>query len=190
MPIHARSAETWRGDETLPHVSNDLEIIGERDRAVLLEQGIKVFAARVDEAGTTHVFVTGGDEAWVRPAVLAQLGPGIDVTVCGTLPRELRPTQCVGYMEREAGRLQLRYVVRTGIEHMDDIEVTEDDRTVIVFARMCTPVTEEAGDELECPYHVYLDSPLGVRTVIDRFDGQPVPYKDVYVELRARYGLR
>jgi hypothetical protein len=75
------------------------------------------------------------------------------------------------------------------IDNISDIEVTEDDRTVVVSATMCTPLQPEGRDEMECPYHVYLDRPLGDRTVIDGFDGAPVPYKNVYDELKARYGL-
>jgi hypothetical protein len=60
---------------------------------------------------------------------------------------------------------------------------------VVVAAMVCTPAAAESGNDIECPYHVYLDRPLGDRIVIDGFDGEPVPYKNVYVELKARYGL-
>jgi len=120
------------------------------------------------------------------PAVVARLGPGVDVDVCGRLPRRLRPRRCVGYMEREAGRLQLRYVV-VGDEHLDDIVVAEDDRTVAVFGTICQPVIQPVGDAVECPYHVYLDRPLGDRSVIDGFGDVPVPYVNVYVELRREF---
>ena len=73
------------------------------------------------------------------------------------LHRRLVPRPCVGYMEREAGRLQVRYVLIGDDEHIGDIEVTEDDHTVVVSATMCTPLHPEGRDEMECPYHVYLD---------------------------------
>lgn len=34
------------------------------------------------------------------------------------------------------------------------------------------------------PWHVYLDNPLGDRTVIDGSSGAIVPYKDIYEEVR------
>jgi hypothetical protein len=168
-------------------MGNDIGIIGKRDRTALLRQGIVILSATADETGT-QVGVAGGHEDWVVPAVLAQLGSEVDVDVCGRLPRELRPRRCVGYKEREEGRLQLRYVL-CGDEHLDDIFVAEDDSSVVVFATICIPVLRQGGDAVETPYHVYLDHPLGGRTVIDGFGDVPVPYKDVYAELRERYGL-
>ena len=84
-------------------------------------------------------------------------------------------------MEREPGRLQLRYVLR-GDEEMYEIEVAEDDRTVVVTATVLTGADAEA-DACECPWHVYLDRPLGDRTVVDGVGGQPVPYVNVYAQL-------
>jgi hypothetical protein len=165
-------------------VTNDLEIIGEQERVALLRQGIVVLSAEADETGM-RVCVAGGHEEWVQPAVLAQLGPDVDVDVCGRLPRVLRPRLCAGYKEREPGRLQLRYVL-VGDEHLDQIVVAENDRTVVVFATICTSVVEEVGDAVEGPWHVYLDRPLGDRTVIDGFGGEPVPYKDIYPELKRK----
>jgi hypothetical protein len=168
-------------------VTNDIEIISERDRTALLRQGIQVLAVRADET-EVQVYVAGGDEDWARSMVIAQLGPTVDVRVCGAGPRELRPRRSVGHMEREAGRLQLRYVL-VGDEHVDDIVVAEEDHSVVVSATICTPVAEAFGREVECPYHVYLDRPLGDRTVLDALDGEPVPYKNVYLDLKERYGL-
>jgi hypothetical protein len=165
-------------------VTNDIGIIGERDRVALLRQGIVVLSATADESGM-QVCVAGGHEEWVEPAVVAQLGPDVDVDVCGRLPRELRARRCAGYKEREPGRLQLRYVLR-GHEHLDDIVVAEDERSVVVFATICTSVVEEVGEAVEGPWHVYLDRPLGDRAVIDGFGGEPVPYKDIYPELRRK----
>ena len=36
---------------------------------------------------------------------------------------------------------------------------------------------------MEIPYHVYLDAPLGDRTVIDGMTGAAVPYKNVWAEI-------
>ena len=169
-------------------MSIDNEIISESDRAELLGQGIQVLSATSYE-DQVQVYVAGGDEDRARSAVIAQVGREVDVEWCGALHRRLVPQPCVGYMEREEGRLQVRYVLTVEDEHVGDIEVTEDDRTVTVSATMCTPVHLEGRHEMECPYHVYLDRPLGDRTVIDGVSGEPVPYKNVYDELKARYGL-
>jgi hypothetical protein len=40
-------------------------------------------------------------------------------------------------------------------------------------------------DQVEAPFHVYLDEPLGERRVIDALTGREVPYKDVWAELAA-----
>ena len=136
-----------------------------------------------------RVDVAGGHEEWVIPAVQAQLGPDVHVNVPGRLPRRLRPRRCVGYKEREPGRLQLRYVL-VGDEHLDEIVVAEDDSSVVVYATICTSVIAETGEATEGPWHVYLDRPLGDRAVIDGFGGVPVPYKDIYRELERRWGAR
>lgn len=86
-------------------------------------------------------------------------------------------------MEREAGRLQLRFVLWPD-EHVDDIVVAEDATTVAVLGTVCTP--ETGGRECcEVPCHVYLERPLGDRAVVDGLTGQPVPYKNVYETLGA-----
>jgi hypothetical protein len=67
--------------------------------------------------------------------------------------------------------------------------VDEDDCSVVVFGTICMPRIEdeeEFSDAVECPYHVYLDRPLGDRTVIDAVCNEPVPYKNVYVEIQRR----
>ena len=71
------------------------------------------------------VHVSGGH---VVPAVQAQLGATAEVHVWGWLPRRMLPRGCLGHMEREPKRLQLRYVI-VGQEHMEDIAVAEDDET-------------------------------------------------------------
>jgi hypothetical protein len=69
--------------------------------------------------------------------------------------RELYPRRCVGHIEREPGRLQLRLVLYPG-EHVCDIELEEDDEAVVAFATVCGPVEDdEHGDACEVPCHVY-----------------------------------
>ena len=112
----------------------------------LLRQRIVVLSAEAHGKGL-WVRVAGGHEEWVV-AVVAQIGPDVEVEVCGRLPRRLRRRKCMGYMEREPGRLQLRYVL-VGNEHLDDIVVAEDDEAVVVYGTICTSVIEEVGDAME-----------------------------------------
>ena len=137
-----------------------------------------------ERAGRRTVNIAGRDQECATPMVTAQLGNDVDVMGWGYGRRMLRPRRCVGYMEREPGRLQLRYVT-CGDEHIDYIEVAEDDDSVVVLGTVCTSVMGEDGDAVECPYHKYLERPLGERTVIDGFGGEPVPFKNVYAEMEA-----
>jgi hypothetical protein len=164
-------------------MGSDQATVGERARAALLSEGIVLVSVDAGESGL-RVHVTGVDEERVHAAVAAQLGPDVEVRVCGRLPRELSARRCVGYMEREPGRLQLRYVLH-GDDHLDDIWVAENDRRVVVLAAICTSVVGTVRDATECAWHVYLDRPLGGRTVIDGFSGELVPYKNIYAELRG-----
>jgi hypothetical protein len=103
------------------------------------------------------------------------------------LPRYVQPRQCVGHMAREARRLQVRLELYPD-EHVCDIRVEEDDTDVTVFALVCAPPSRAAVDEVwEVPCHVYLDRPLGDRTVRDGHYGCAVPYRNVYDELKAEY---
>ena len=158
--------------------------IGAADRAALLRQGIVVVGADSTPQGL-HVRVTGADAARVREVAARQLGEEAEVDVLADLPRRLALRPCVGYMEREPGRLQLRFCVR-GDEHVDDIVVAEDERMVVVLATVCTSVDGEAGESCEGPWHVYLERPLGDRAVIDGVRGEAVPYKNVYAGLGER----
>jgi hypothetical protein len=153
------------------------------DRVALLRDGVAVL--ETDHApGSLRVGVVGVGEERVREAVAQRLGDAVEVDVLGPVPRRIWPRRCVGYMEREPGRLQVRYVVR-GDEHVDDILVAEDDSAVVVFATVCTSVAGEEGELMEGPWHVYLDQPLGDRTVIDGTCGRVVPYKNVWAEIEA-----
>lgn len=149
------------------------------DRAALLNDGVLVHSAHHHERHPTQLFVTAPDEERAVATVSARLGGELDVNFCGDVPREVRPRRCNGHMEREAGRLQLRYAIQRD-EHMDEIIVAEDDGRVIVFASVCTPIEPQLSDIVECPYHVYLDRPLGERVVFDAVARAPVPYFNVY----------
>jgi hypothetical protein len=152
-------------------------LVGATERVELLRHGIVVV-----EEDATYVAVTGAGLARVHEIAERILGEGVTVEVWGGTPREIRPNRCRGHMEREEGRLQVRYALR-GDEHVDDIVVAEDERTVVVFGTVCTAVAGEHGEGCEAPCHVYLNSPLGDRTVVDGTTGEVVPYKNVWAEL-------
>ncbi len=154
------------------------------DRAALLQEGIVVLETE-GTGGSLRLGVAGVDEERVRETVAHRFGDDAEVDWLGELPRRLQPLRCLGHMEREPGRLQLRFAL-CGDEHMvDEIAIAEDDSTVVVFATVCTSVAAETGEWWEGPWHVYLEQPLGDRTVIDGTRGRPVPYKNVWAELEA-----
>jgi hypothetical protein len=158
-----------------------------RDRTALLQHGIVVLDS-FSRGGRRQLDVTGSGEDRVRGIVGRLLGEDVIVDVVDVLPRRLRPLRCVGHMEREPGRLQLRFVI-AGDDHVDDITVAEDDATVVVFGTVCTTARLQHGERCEVPCHVYLDGPLGDRAVIDGTTGEDVPFKDVYAEIAARERL-
>jgi hypothetical protein len=159
------------------------ELISAEDRVALLRKGIVVIEADATR-GRLRVGVTGGGVDRVVDAVRRRLGEETEVDVLGLLPRRLLPLRCVGHKEREPGRLQLRFVVSDD-EHVDDIVVAEDAATVAVLGTVCTPESGEDREYCEVPCHVYLERPLGHRTVVDGVTGEAVPYKDVYAKLGA-----
>jgi hypothetical protein len=165
-------------------MSNDQPSISAADRVALLTQGIVVVEAETFR-GTLHVAVTGVGDDRVYDAVTGRLGDDIEVELLGRLPRRLEPRRCVGHMEREEGRLQLRYVLR-GDEHVDDIVVAEDAERVVVLGTVCSSVSGDDGPAYEAPFHVYLERRLGRRQVVDGAYGELVPYKNVYAEIAAR----
>jgi hypothetical protein len=160
-------------------MAGDHSLIAAADRVALLRHGIIALEA---DSARLRVEVTGSGEERVQEIVARQLGSAVTVDVLGDLPRTLVPRRCAGYMEREPGRLQLRFVLR-GDEHVDDIVVAEDEQTVVVFATVCTSVAGEPRTLWEGPWHVYLDRPLDDRPVIDGTNGRTVSYKNVYATL-------
>ncbi len=152
--------------------------VSPQDHVALLKEGIAVLSVEIDRRGT-HVCVAGRDEAHVRKRVAEVLGDEVDVWVVGDVPRQLRPRACAGYMERDPGVLQLRYVVQ-GAQHVDDIVIAEDDETVVVFGTVCMSVVGEDGEPIDAPAYVLLDRPLDDRTVIDGVSGEVVPYRNIY----------
>jgi hypothetical protein len=92
-------------------------------------------------------------------------------------PQRLR--RCVGYREREPGRLQLR-VPLGGAEGVCDVIVAEDEESVTVRVLICYEDDdgEDAGVNAEyvsCPVHVYLAQPLEGRAVVDLDSGEALP---------------
>jgi hypothetical protein len=161
-------------------------IVAASQQAALLREGIALVDASVAD-GRLSIEVTGAPDDRVRGAVTSRFGPTTRVTVVDDLPRRLYARPCVGHMEREEKRLQLRYVLWPD-EQMGDIEVVEDDDSVVVLGMVCVSARCEPGDACEVPVHVYLERPLGGRTVYDGCTGEAVPYKNVWLEIQERLG--
>lgn len=159
--------------------------ISDAQRTKLLRAGVVLLDY---DLGARHpwAIVTGAGAERVERVVADELGVAVDVEIAGDVPRRLMPRPCVGHMEREPGRLQLRFVLR-GDEHVDDIVVAEDDESVVVYAIVCASVAGMDGQAWEGPWHVYLGQPLADRVVIDGVTGSPVPYKDIFAELRDEW---
>jgi hypothetical protein len=160
--------------------------IAASQRTRLLRAGIVLLEDRLDGAKPS-VVVAGAGEERLRLAIADELGAGVDVEIAGEVPRRLMPRRCVGHMKRDERRLQVRFVLR-GDEHVDDIVVAEDDACVVVYGIVCTSVAGTGSDAYEGPWHVYLDRPLGDRTLIDGVTGSPVPYRNVFAELARDSG--
>jgi hypothetical protein len=86
------------------------------------------------------------------------------------------PRPCLGYREREPGRLQLRVALSVD-EGVCDIEVEEDQETVAVFVTVCGSA---GGESFDCPVHVNLDAPLEDRRVIDLVSGRPLKLREPF----------
>lgn len=186
------AAEPWHGVRMpVPKGFVDSEIawsfVTPADRAALLRKGVVVLGDGRSRQGR-WAFVTGPDPDRARVDARLQFGPKVVVDVVGAVPRHLVPRACDGHMEREPGRLQLRYAT-TASEHIDDVLVEEDEESVVVFATVCTPVVNHERHLMEGPHHVYLDRPLGGRRVFDGVTGREVPYKNMWDDLRAAGAL-
>ena len=89
-----------------------------------------------------------------------------------------RPATLTGYREREPGRLQLRVIVREGTEGVCDAIVEEAEETVRVRVLLCWEDSVAHWQDryyTGCPVHVYLERPLGGRSVIDVDTDEPLP---------------
>ena len=149
-----------------------------------LPDGVALLDAKLED-GRLRLEVEGALTTRDTTAIGRRFADLGDVEI---VARYRQPRRCVGHMEREARRLQLRYVT-AGDEHMENVMVAEDDERVVVFGVMCVPAIQDMDQQqCECPYHVYLKAPLGDRTVIDGFTGEVVPYRNVYTALKLRLG--
>lgn len=102
------------------------------------------------------------------------------------VPHEQRWRACTGHMEREPGRLQLR-VPLSGREGVCSVLFEQDEESVAVLILVCGEGDREA-DFTDCPVHIYLERPLGDRTVHDIVQARrPVPYRNVYRELEREF---
>jgi hypothetical protein len=104
------------------------------------------------------------------------------------VPHEQRWRACEGHMEREPERLQLRVALR-GRESVCSVLFEEDEESVTVLILVCGEDSPEA-EWVDCPVHIYLERPLGERTVRDVVQQRrQVPYLNVYRELEREFGL-
>lgn len=158
------------------------EWITNDQRVALLRDGVVVVASSVHREQRQLDIASPLNDAHDRTA--AVVGPGIEIELISETPRFISPIHCVGHMEREERRLQLRIVTGTE-QHVDEILVAEDDDVVVVYATACYPASFELGERCDCPHHVYLEMPLGRRTVYDGAYGCEVPYRNVYAEMDA-----
>ncbi|MDA0160670.1 hypothetical protein OM076_10375 [Solirubrobacter ginsenosidimutans] len=159
------------------------EIVTAKDRTALFRQGITVVDAECT-AGRLTLEVTGGDDERVRAAVRARFGEEARVEILDSYPRQLYVHRCAGHMEREAGRLQLRWVLWPG-QVLADIVVVEDDECVVVLGLISQPPVIDDGEPCDVPTHVYLEQPLGERKVYDACGGDEIRYVNVYAEMEA-----
>lgn len=93
-----------------------------------------------------------------------------------------RVCACVGYREREPGRLQLRMIVHPLSEGVCEAIVVENDHEILVRVLVCYEEADEDNEDNEdnddymnCPVHVYLEKPLNGRPVIDVDSGEALP---------------
>jgi hypothetical protein len=89
-----------------------------------------------------------------------------------------RPAKLVGHREREPGRLQLRAILRARTEGICHAIVEEDEHEVRVRVLLCWEDSDAHWadrDYMDCPVHVYLETPLNGRTVIAVDDEAPLP---------------
>ena len=121
----------------------------------------------------------------MRDAVRERFGEETQVEVLDSYPRQLYVHRCAGHMEREAGRLQLRWVLWPG-QVLADIVVVEDDECVVVLGLISQPPVIDGGEPYDVPTHVYLEQPLGERKVYDACGGDEIRYVNVYAEMEAR----
>jgi hypothetical protein len=89
-----------------------------------------------------------------------------------------RVGRLLGYREREPGRLQLRVALRARTDGICEAMVEETEETVHVRVLLCFLDRDDAWEDneyMDWPVHVYLDRPLGDRTVISVDGEEPLP---------------
>lgn len=95
---------------------------------------------------------------------------------------------CVGHMEREPGRLQLRVDLYPD-EGVCTVLFEEDERAVTVLIVVCGE-PDFRRDPVNCPVHIHLGQPLGERDVLDIvMNRRRVPHRNVYRELEREFDL-
>jgi hypothetical protein len=126
----------------------------------------------------------GGDDGDMRaPKIVSSPRPvaaaGIDVIPSCPLGLRQDSRACLGYYEREHLRLQIRMLMRDD-EGICTVLVEEDGSSVTIRAIACR--SDDPLDRLGYPgyaeerHHVWIETPLGDRTVLDYQTGKPMPF--------------
>ncbi|HWF25613.1 MAG TPA: hypothetical protein VG275_09205 [Solirubrobacteraceae bacterium] len=134
------------------------------------------------DASTNNTWPGGLDEdewlalGWYNPEHAAWLEKWAPRCPDGK-PQRVR--ECLGYREREPGRLQLRVALTLGEGVCNAIV---DERPDAVHVRLLVYYHEDEDEEYDpkaeywnCPVHVYLEHPLNGRKVIDVETDREVP---------------
>jgi hypothetical protein len=104
---------------------------------------------------------------------------GIDVIPSCPLGLGQRSRACLGYYERGHLRLQIRMLMVDN-EGVCTVLVEEDKSSVTI--RVITCRSDDPEDRLGYPgyaeerHHVWIETPLGDRTVLDHETGRPMPF--------------
>jgi hypothetical protein len=110
-----------------------------------------------------------------------ELSEQIDEVWFPVCPRGLpqRVRRCLGYYERDPGRVQLRFAALDD-EGLCDVLIDERDSHVVVRVVICR--TDDPLERYPEPglaeerTHAYLQAPLAGRPLIDFETGEPVPF--------------
>jgi hypothetical protein len=157
-------------------MADESPVIATAQRTALLRHGVVVLENEL-EGPCPRIVVSGAGHERVRMLVAQQLGAEVEVEVwalCRASCGRCGASDTWG--ERPAGGRFDSSCAATSMSMTSHA-------AVVVFATVCTAVAGESGRAWEGPWHVYLDRPLGDRTVVDGSSGANVPYVNVHDRL-------